>query len=81
MEPDNPKVFAVLGRVKRPEKVYASGPNIIEVVKVMRHKDYMRVIENDIALMKLVKPVEFDVSVQPICLPVARKYKICIKYL
>ena len=44
------------------------GEQIIKVAKIITHERYGR-LNNDIALLKLEKPVMFGKHVQPICLP------------
>lgn len=51
----------------RPEQ----GTEVIEVVKIVPHPKYSMKIFNDIAIMKLARPVKFGPWVQPACLPSA----------
>jgi transmembrane serine protease 3 len=50
-----------------PEK----GTEVIEVAQVVTHPKYRMKAFNDIAIMKLVRPVKFGPWIQPACLPAA----------
>jgi len=47
------------------------GTERIEVVKVVQHPKYTFKVFNDIAIMKLARPVKFGPWIQPACLPAA----------
>ncbi|CAK9294624.1 unnamed protein product [Gordionus sp. m RMFG-2023] len=47
------------------------GSEIIEIAGIHIHPDWNRkILKNDIALIKLKKPIKFNKKIQPICLPI-----------
>lgn len=47
------------------------GTEAIQVEKIVTHPKYRLRAFNDIAIMKLSRPVKFSPSIQPVCLPAA----------
>ncbi|KAI4589605.1 hypothetical protein MJG53_000654 [Ovis ammon polii x Ovis aries] len=65
---NNPKIWAAFaGILKQSFMFYGSG---YRVAKVISHPNYdSKTKNNDIALMKLQKPLTFNDKVKPVCLP------------
>ncbi|CAI6361541.1 unnamed protein product [Macrosiphum euphorbiae] len=70
------EIHVVLGQTRRPGRLYPGGPHVIRAAVVKIHHKYDRqgsnVHDNDIALVKMVKPVKFERTTQAICLPMIR---------
>ncbi|XP_060875619.1 transmembrane protease serine 9-like [Metopolophium dirhodum] len=70
------EIHVVLGQTRRPGRLYPGGPNVIRAAVVKIHHKYDRqganVHDNDIALVKMVRPVKFERTTQAICLPMIR---------
>ncbi len=48
----------------------SDGEVVVDVIKIIRHESYGRgSYDNDIALLKLAKPVRYNQLIKPICLP------------
>uniref|UniRef100_A0A8D0CFI7 coagulation factor Xa n=1 Tax=Scleropages formosus TaxID=113540 RepID=A0A8D0CFI7_SCLFO len=63
-------IFVILGEIDT--KVNESREAIHEVAQVLTHKQYVReTYHNDIALIKLQKPIKFTPFILPACLPEA----------
>lgn len=67
------EIYVVLGHTKRPHRLLPGEPHVIKASVVKQHHKYghdgANVHDNDIALVKLTKPVKFERAIQPICLP------------
>lgn len=68
------EIFVVLGQNKRPSRLLPGVPYVIKASVVKLHHKYdskgSNVHDNDIALVRLVRPIKFERSAQSICLPV-----------
>ncbi|XP_055344002.1 chymotrypsin B-like [Paramacrobiotus metropolitanus] len=63
------RVRVVIG-VNNLEDAMRNTSKVLRVVKVVKHPSYdKRTTNNDVALLKLEKQLNFDSKVQPICLP------------
>ncbi|XP_050056751.1 trypsin 3A1-like [Aphis gossypii] len=70
------EIHVVLGQTRRPGRLFPGGPHVIRASVVKIHHKYNRlgtnVHDNDIALVKMVRPVKFERTTQSICLPMIR---------
>eukprot|EP00794_Sanderia_malayensis_P005354 gene5354-6025_t len=55
-------------------KTSEPGEVVVDVIKIIRHNGFVRgSFNNDIALVKLAKPVKYNQLIKPICLPAKNK--------
>jgi len=78
------EIHVVLGQTRRPGRLFPGGPHVIRAAVVKIHHKYNRlgtnVHDNDIALVKMVRPVKFERTTQSICLPMISKRIILQNY-
>ncbi|XP_050536393.1 trypsin-1-like isoform X2 [Daktulosphaira vitifoliae] len=70
------EIYVMLGHTKRPDRLILGYSNVIKASLVKLHHNYdpegISIHDNDIALVKLAKPVKFDQTLRTLCLPKKR---------
>ncbi|VVC33672.1 Serine proteases, trypsin family, serine active site,Peptidase S1, PA clan,Serine proteases, trypsin [Cinara cedri] len=74
--PNYREIYTVIGQNNRPNRLLPGDPRAVRASVVKVHHKYdprgANVHDNDIALVRLCKPIRFEHAVRPICLPMIR---------